>query len=251
MGSSGSEEAEGELAALEAKKALEAAKAAAKAVLAASLLEAEEAVEEVVEEEKTYFDNINADLPASDFELKSFSCNGETCDVETNLGVTFTCLDRDDVVDCRGIRYAEAPEGALRWKSPVLIKYENEAVDATEWGNMCACHRCYGVQQEISQEDCLTVNIAVKKEALANSEGVPLVYYLHGGGGNHGFNAGERTVVNTIDESAVFNFEATFVDECAALDKAFDGQYLERTWRQLGVNWHYWDAKPVQAVCEA
>jgi len=184
----GSEEAEGELAALEAKKALEAAKAAAKAVLAASLLEAEEAVEEVVEEEKTYFDNINADLPASDFELKSFSCNGETCDVETNLGVTFTCLDRDDVVDCRGIRYAEAPEGALRWKSPVLIKYENEAVDATEWGNMCACHRCYGVQQEISQEDCLTVNIAVKKEALANSEGVPLVYYLHGGGGNHGFN---------------------------------------------------------------
>merc|ERR1712037_1051465 len=65
------------------------------------------------------------------------------------------------------------------------------------------------------------------------------------------FNAGERTVVNTIDESAVFNFEATFVDECAALDKAFDGQYLERTWRQLGVNWHYWDAKPVQAVCEA
>jgi len=65
------------------------------------------------------------------------------------------------------------------------------------------------------------------------------------------FNNGERTVVNTIDESAEFNFEATFVDECGALDKAFGGQYLERTWRQLGANWHYWDAKPIQAVCEA
>ena len=65
------------------------------------------------------------------------------------------------------------------------------------------------------------------------------------------FNNGERTVVNTIDESATFNFEATFVDECNALDNAFNGQYLERTWRELGANWHYWEAKPVNAVCEA
>jgi len=65
------------------------------------------------------------------------------------------------------------------------------------------------------------------------------------------FNNGDRSTVNTIDESAEFGFESTFVDECAALDKAFGGQYLERTWRQLGKNWHYWDAKPVQAVCEA
>merc|ERR1712071_206887 len=56
---------------------------------------------------------------------------------------------------------------------------------------------------------------------------------------------------NTIDESATFNFEATFVDECNALDNAFNGQYLERTWRELGANWHYWEAKPINAVCEA
>jgi len=53
---------------------------------------------------------------------------------------------------------------------------------------MCACHRCYSPQQEISQEDCLSVNIAVRKEALLNSEGVPIIYYYHGGGGNHGHN---------------------------------------------------------------
>jgi carboxylesterase type B len=53
---------------------------------------------------------------------------------------------------------------------------------------MCACHRCYSPQQEISQEDCLSVNIAVRKEALESSEGVPIIYYLHGGGGNHGHN---------------------------------------------------------------
>ena len=120
--------------------------------------------------------------------FKSFSCDGTHCVLVTWDNTEFTCLDRDDVVDCRGIKYAQSPSGDLRWRSPVIRNYGEEKVDATEWDNMCACHRCYSPQQEISQEDCLSVNIAVRKEALLNSEGVPIIYYYHGGGGNHGHN---------------------------------------------------------------
>ena len=117
---------------------------------------------------------------------KSFECDGTHCVLTTWEDTVFTGLDRGDVVDFRGIKYALSPSGALRWKSPVLRTYGAENVDATEWDNMCACHRCYSPQQEISQEDCLSVNIAVKKDALMNEEGVPILYYYHGGGGNHG-----------------------------------------------------------------
>jgi carboxylesterase type B len=119
---------------------------------------------------------------------KSFECDGTHCVLTTWDNTVFTGLDRGDVVDFRGIKYASAPSGDLRWRAPVMRTYGNEHVDATEWDNMCACHRCYSPQQEISQEDCLSVNIAVRKEALTNEEGVPIIYYYHGGGGNHGHN---------------------------------------------------------------
>jgi len=119
---------------------------------------------------------------------KSFECDGTTCVLTTWEDTVFTGLDRGDVVDFRGIKYAQSPSGDLRWKSPVLRTYGKEDVDATGWDNMCACHRCYSPQQEISEEDCLSVNIAVSKNALINEEGVPVIYYLHGGGGNHGHN---------------------------------------------------------------
>lgn len=119
---------------------------------------------------------------------KNFECDGTHCVLTTWENTQFTCLDRDEIVDCRGIKYAQAPQGDLRWRSPIIRTYGEEQYDATNWDNMCACHRCYSPQKEESKEDCLSVNIAIRKEALINNEQVPIIYYLHGGGGNHGHN---------------------------------------------------------------
>ena len=51
----------------------------------------------------------------------------------------------------------------------------------------CATHQI----EEDQSEDCLTVNIWVPKEILLGKiwkDQVPIVYYIHGGGFNHGSN---------------------------------------------------------------
>lgn len=51
----------------------------------------------------------------------------------------------------------------------------------------CATHQI----EEDQSEDCLTVNIWVQKEVLLGKiwkDQVPIVYYIHGGGFNHGSN---------------------------------------------------------------
>jgi hypothetical protein len=78
---------------------------------------------------------------------KFLICDGINCWLTGPEGIVFKGIDRGDVVDFRGINYAEKPTGSYRWKAPVLKFYEDDdEIDGSQWGNMCACHRCFGLQ---------------------------------------------------------------------------------------------------------
>lgn len=77
----------------------------------------------------------------------------------------------------KGIRYAEAPVGELRWKPPILYTNPNTdvVVDATKFGAHCL--------QDLwpnGSEDCLFLNIFAPVNTTEASS-LPVVVFIHGG----------------------------------------------------------------------
>ncbi|KAF7318504.1 hypothetical protein HMN09_00359900 [Mycena chlorophos] len=93
------------------------------------------------------------------------------------------------IVYFRGIRYAEAPVGDLRWKAPVSPPTTHMGtVDATGYGDACIAINQATVTSGTS-EDCLSVNIFIPYNTTATSK-LPVLVYFHGGG----FVAGDATM---------------------------------------------------------
>ena len=81
-----------------------------------------------------------------------------------------------DVVSFKGIPYAAAPVGRLRWRAP-----ENPAVwrnvrDATQFGPQCPQPQPSGPVNE----DCLSLNVWTS--ARSTAERLPVMVWIHGGG---------------------------------------------------------------------
>lgn len=80
----------------------------------------------------------------------------------------------------RGIPYAAAPVGDLRWKPPQPAKAWSDVRDATKWPNRCPQGASnMGVSAPIS-EDCLYLNVVTAAKS-ANAKQPVMVFY-HGGG---------------------------------------------------------------------
>uniref|UniRef100_K3WEX4 Carboxylic ester hydrolase n=1 Tax=Globisporangium ultimum (strain ATCC 200006 / CBS 805.95 / DAOM BR144) TaxID=431595 RepID=K3WEX4_GLOUD len=80
----------------------------------------------------------------------------------------------------RGIRYAEAPIGANRWKPTTLIK-PTGTINATVFGNTCYTDRRYDtVPKYTESEDCLFLNVYAPAGASAKSN-LPVMVWTHGG----------------------------------------------------------------------
>lgn len=89
----------------------------------------------------------------------------------------------DGVNAFRGIRYAQAPTGRLRWRPPVAEKAWSGVRDATRFGP--ACHQppsrpgsIYAPAEALPvSEDCLSLNVWTP----ASADGAPVFVWIHGG----------------------------------------------------------------------
>ncbi|MET3600811.1 carboxylesterase family protein [Martelella mangrovi] len=109
---------------------------------------------------------------------------GEVDGAETNDGATLFW---------RGVPYAAAPVGTLRWKAPEKPAAWTGALDAT--GDAPLCPQMTG-GKALGSEDCLTLDIW---RPNTDETGLPVLFYIHGGnnqGGNSGTVDFEQLAVN-------------------------------------------------------
>ncbi|XP_031633593.1 cholinesterase-like [Contarinia nasturtii] len=91
-----------------------------------------------------------------------------------------TVLGNGTFCSYRGIRYAEAPVGQLRFKAPVPTKRWNGTYNALEYGAACLqpSATAHG-----SSEDCLFLNVFVPSPSICTtSNNIAVIVYIHGGG---------------------------------------------------------------------
>ena len=95
-----------------------------------------------------------------------------------NEGMNIRGLENDGVVTFKGIPYAEAPVGDLRFAPPVEKKQWTETLDCTKWGNIAI--QGTPTHGENESEDCLNLNIWAPADAKVGSN-LPVYVWIHGG----------------------------------------------------------------------
>ncbi len=95
-------------------------------------------------------------------------------------------LEENDHYAFKGLPYAQAPIGDLRWKAPRDLPRFNEVFSATEFQSKCIQPSSQGLilNRSIStgSEDCLFMNIYVpKNQNDINTNKFPVMFWIHGG----------------------------------------------------------------------
>ena len=90
----------------------------------------------------------------------------------------------------KGIPYAAAPVGALRWRPPAAVQPWASGRQAVDFGSSCAQSGTPAFTPRTNQgsatgEDCLFINVW----APANAARAPVVVWIHGGGNTGGTSA--------------------------------------------------------------
>src|SRR5688500_17160018 len=92
-------------------------------------------------------------------------------------------VESDGIVAFKGLRYAEPPVGALRFRPPQPLPSWTGVVDATECGPSCPqpVQRPAGWSQETAEsEDCLFLNVWTP--GVGDGRARPVMVWIHGGG---------------------------------------------------------------------
>ncbi|KAF9474048.1 alpha/beta-hydrolase [Pholiota conissans] len=86
-----------------------------------------------------------------------------------------------DITYFRGVRYADAPIGNLRWRAPVSppTKHLGE-VNATQFGDTCI-ETTQATVTEGTSEDCLFGNVYIPMNTRVGDD-LPVMVWFHGGG---------------------------------------------------------------------
>lgn len=94
---------------------------------------------------------------------------------------TFVGVAEDRVIAYKGIPYAEAPTGELRWKPPVPAKDSDACYEAYYFGNSPIQTEWPSEPGSYYQqsEDCLTLNVWVNSRNVAKNK--PVMVFFHGG----------------------------------------------------------------------
>ncbi len=98
--------------------------------------------------------------------------------VATKQGLMRGTTD-NDVHVWRGVRFAQAPVGSLRFKAPKPMPYQEGIVDATKFGTVSPQTVLTMGSNEKKSEDCLFLNVWSSKK---KTEKKPVMFWIHGGG---------------------------------------------------------------------
>jgi len=97
-------------------------------------------------------------------------------------------LEKGGVV-FKGIPFAQAPVGDLRWREPAALKAWTGVREATSFGAPCA-QNAGGRMQESSSEDCLFLNVWTPEWPVRVR--MPVMVWFHGGGNYAGTASGNN-----------------------------------------------------------
>ena len=101
--------------------------------------------------------------------------------VSTELGAV-RGTQRHGVVEFRGIPYAAAPTGELRWRAPQPAHPWSGVRDASRFGSACPQLHRFNLTDESLDEDCLTLNISTPSlPSAADTRLRPVMVWIHGG----------------------------------------------------------------------
>ncbi|KAK0484228.1 alpha/beta-hydrolase [Armillaria luteobubalina] len=116
-------------------------------------------------------------------------------DIQLSSG-TFTGQNTNGLDRWLGIPFALPPVGDLRFKAPVPVCMNLSGVqhDATTFGN--ACPQPPGNLGANISEDCLYVNIWRPEAATDSKEGVPVLFWIHGGAYTSGYVSTPPCILN-------------------------------------------------------
>lgn len=88
----------------------------------------------------------------------------------------------DGVREFKGIPYAAAPVGALRWNLPRPPKSWEGVRDATHYGSACPQLSRYGLTEASYDEDCLSINVTAPYSGAQDLQRKrAVIVWIHGG----------------------------------------------------------------------
>lgn len=99
--------------------------------------------------------------------------------VKTEAG-SVTGVIRNDVLEFRGIPYAAAPAGKLRWELPKPPARWAGVRDASQFGSACPQLARFGLTEASLNEDCLSINVSTPKTRKRDDK-LPVIVWIHGG----------------------------------------------------------------------
>lgn len=125
------------------------------------------------------------------FVLGMAGCGSTKTEEDAAAAVTAACrngnfagqAEDSGVLSFKGIPYAKAPVGELRWKAPQAPEDSDETFEAREFGKTATQYSWHsepaGENKAGVGEDCLTLNVWTKDLETADK---PVMVYIHGGG---------------------------------------------------------------------
>ena len=105
------------------------------------------------------------------------------------------------ILSFRGIPYAKAPEGSLRYRNPVPVPKHEGLKDAKTNGHVCPQHMYYKPDIWVGKEDCLWLNVFTPDLVVKKQR--PVIVWIHGGNFVRG-SAADYEPDYILDEDVVF-----------------------------------------------
>ena len=97
--------------------------------------------------------------------------------------------DEAGIQSYRGIPYAAAPVGALRWKAPAPVRPWDGVRGVSQWGARCMQNPRLGNFDPLNprmDEDCLYLNVWTPVDAQKSGKRVPVMVWIYGGSNSVG-----------------------------------------------------------------